>query len=826
MMQLDIDAFPVAASPAFDRASAEAAIERACARVAPLWPLTNFVAVNPFLGFAGTPFHETVAAMHRIARVSMLMPRSFYRDAFENGMIGPQDVAVARAAAPQTWPIPRSASELRQRLAGDSPRSKHPAHVPSVAEVLDSVHAGDAIASGTAFMVDEVSKWCAAYFDKGQSVWRLPGRGLRPYAAWRAAMKYDYNPEAMGIKNFRSIVASLPDDPVEAIHVVLEREGVPKRAATDYLHAALLNVSGWASYARYLGWQCELRGERDDSLVELLAIRVAWGFALFSQHGNDEFSRAWKLAMKDAEMPPLDTHLGGDAELCAELIAQEAYERSFQRQLFSRLRTQTNDTARAERPMVQAAFCIDVRSEVFRRALESLDAGVETLGFAGFFGFAMRYVRLGEREGGAQCPVLLSPAFEIHEGIEGASQAEEGRYMVLRQLRRRVSKAWKAFKSSAVSSFVFVETIGLSYFVKLLTDAFALTASVTDPDVEGLSPAIASRLGPHLLNELALEQRVAMAETALRGMSLKNRFAPLMLLVGHGSTTANNPYATALDCGACGGYTGEANARVAASVLNDAAVRAELHARGLQIPDDTRFVAALHDTTTDEVRLFDATGVPQEIHRLLERAGHIVRLERSASLRVAATEGCDDEIKRRARDWSQVRPEWGLARNAAFIAAPRAQTRGTDFGGRAFLHDYDFNLDSDQSVLELILTAPVVVACWINLQYFGSTVNNRVFGSGNKVLHNVVSGLGVLEGYSGDLRTGLPWHSVHDGTRFVHEPLRLNVVVEAPRQAIDAILSKHEHVRNLVENRWMHLYATGDGEVMQRSTHGWTQVAQ
>ncbi len=164
-----------------------------------------------------------------------------------------------------------------------------------------------------------------------------------------------------------------------------------------------------------------------------------------------------------------------------------------------------------------------------------------------------------------------------------------------------------------------------------------------------------------------------------------------------------------------------------------------------------------------------------------------------------------------------MRPECGLAGNAAFIAAPRIRTRGIDFGGRAFLHDYDWRSDADFTVLDSIMTAPMVVASWINLAYYGSTVNNRAFGCGNKVLHDVAGVLGVLEGNAGDLKVGLPWQSVHDGTRFIHEPLRLYVCIEAPLDALNAVIAKNAGVRELVDNRWLHLFAmSDDGYVAKR----------
>ena len=163
----------------------------------------------------------------------------------------------------------------------------------------------------------------------------------------------------------------------------------------------------------------------------------------------------------------------------------------------------------------------------------------------------------------------------------------------------------------------------------------------------------------------------------------------------------------------------------------------------------------------------------------------------------------------------------------SFIAAPRHRTAGIDLAGHAFLHSYDWHRDDDFAVLELILTAPVVVASWISLQYYASMVDNDRFGSGNKVLHNVVGRHGVFEGTGGDLRTGLPWQSVHDGEKFQHEPLRLNVIIEAPTAAMDAVVAKHDHVRHLVDNGWIHLLAMGDkGTVTHRylRSQGWKLV--
>ena len=208
-------------------------------------------------------------------------------------------------------------------------------------------------------------------------------------------------------------------------------------------------------------------------------------------------------------------------------------------------------------------------------------------------------------------------------------------------------------------------------------------------------------------------------------------------------------------------------------LMNDSEVRTGLAGRGIAVPADTVFVAALHDTTTDAVTLYEqdlaCAADLAEVRRWLGEAAVLVRTERALRLPGAAT---GNDLAARSRDWAEVRPEWGLAGCQAFLAAPRARTAGKAFAGRAFLHDYDWTIDQGFKVLELILTAPVAVVSWISLQYYGSTVAPDVFGGGNKLIHNVVGGFGVVEGNGGLLRGGLPWQSVHDGERYVHEPLR------------------------------------------------------
>ncbi len=800
------------------------AAHQACRRIAPLWPLQDFVAVNPFLGLADRRFADAARLMSRAAGARMTMPRAFYANAIANGRIDDSDLAAAMARARPANGQPGNVQDLKLAAADTNPG--HRQTILTVADVASQVTGKDWAELAT----DRISSWAASYFDDGQAAWKLPWRDLPPFQAWRRQALIDRTPEIHGLKGFRRTIKALPDSAEALLVAGATRLGLGPAEQLAYFHRLLMSIGGWASFARYRVWQSELAGGSDNSLIEWLAIRVAWDVAILQVHDNDpKLAQAWHDARERIAAPADD-----DAGFTVDALLQSAHENAWQREFLGKLRAPRQDAPMTP-PAVQAAFCIDVRSEVFRRALESVSPEISTIGFAGFFGFPIEYVPLGQTRGHAQCPALLTPRFRVYETVHGASPAQRSALLGKRRLRKRAAQAWRSFKTAAVSSFAFVETMGWTYLSKLASDGFGLTRVVPHPAVDGLSQAEQRRLQPDIspaeiagrMTGFTPLERLQMAESVLKSMSLSDGFARLVLLAGHGSSTVNNPHASGLDCGACGGHTGEANARVAAAILNDPAVRAGLRKRQIVIPESTVFVAGLHDTTTDEVTLFDLEGVPaghaedlRQLRAWLKQAGKQTRAERATRLPVDKSRPVDAQLLSRSRDWSQPRPEWGLATCAAFIAAPRQQTRGVKLDGKVFLHSYDWRKDSEWRVLELIMTAPMVVATWINLQYYGSAVDNRVFGSGNKVLHNVVGSLGVLEGNSGDLRSGLPWQSVHDGERLVHDPLRLSVVLAAPEEAINQVISRHQEVRQLVDNGWIHLFAMRDDTNVIRRYRG------
>ena len=761
-----------------------AAAQAAARAIPPMWPLASSVAVNPFLGQAGEPLAQVAARLARVAGVAVTMPREWYAGRIASGAITDADLAEALAADP--GPDRLDVAALKAAAARPAP---HPRALPTVADLAAEVSGID----WPGLIADRIGAWAGAYFDEGQALWAAARTG-GAYAAWRAVATHDLTTEIAGLAGFARHVADAPEHAEAAIASAADRLGIDEAALESCFHQLLTTLGGWAQYARYQRWQAELGGGTDATITDLLAIRLLWEEALHARYGA-RIGIEWRAALTVHATPLVPT-----PDQRIDSLLQDAAERRAQRALAEMLAAPAPPVSSA-RPTLQAAFCIDVRSEVFRRALESLSPSITTLGFAGFFGLTTAHRRFASDVTELRLPVLLPPGLASSAGGPQDAPAD-----LSTRFKARAERAWGRFKLAAVSSFAFVEATGPLYVWKLLRDSLGLVATPAPAD-----PA------PRLDPAPALPARIAAAAAVLRAMSLTHGFARLVLLAGHGANVVNNPHASGLHCGACGGYSGEVNARLLAALLNDADVRAGLVAEGIAVPADTLFVAALHDTTTDTVTLYADHASPDHAADLdqarasLAAAGGIARTERALRLPRAADASA---MAHRARDWAETRPEWGLAGCQAFIAAPRARTAGKDLHGRAFLHDYDWHRDTDFGVLELILTAPVVVASWISLQYYGSTVVPALFGGGNKLLHNVVGGIGVLEGNGGAPRPGLPWQSVHDGTAPAHEPLRLSVCIEAPRDAMTHILRRHEGVRALFDNRWLHLFALDEAGAM------------
>ena len=797
-------------------------VKQACDLIAPVWPLDQWIAVNPFWGLRHFPAPRVDQVLNERAGFSMLMPTEFYREAWEGGRIREDDLRAS---------IAERGDERNTAWYLDWLGRKGAITAPMRGSILDTVAVANAHEEAgvlTDIVCDQVSRVCGAFFDQRQSRWSVSGNqangGL--FGFWLESVRQDLALDfTTGLKGGRAFFKTVPDGRDQAVQEALNRIGARGDELEALCHSLLLRVNGWASWCRGEDWRAGLEGRSSDRCEDILAIMLVWesaGVAFASTAQKAEWQRQRARASRR----------GAYDDRSRLWVWQRAFEIGYQRTLWQALESAPLKQALPDSgrgiPAVQAVFCIDVRSEVMRRHLEAVCPDVQTLGFAGFFGMPIDHQQHGPLAPARRLPGLLPASFRLID-TKGSLREDlaVNRSLDQREIAREsVRKA----KYTSLSTFTLVETTGLAWAWKLVKDTLK-KGHKTRPDQSVEGRLVHSHGG----DPLSDAERVALAANMLRGMSLTSGFAPLLVLVGHGCHTDNNPNQAGLDCGACGGQSGGVNARLAASLVNDPQVRAGLADEGIRIPDFTWAVAAEHCTATDKVTIADRHLIPDshmqhlaDLEAGFETAGIRARKERATPLKLNGLD--DDNLKQametRTRDWSEVRPEWGLANNAAIIFAKRSRTRGSNLSGRVFLHDYDPTLDEDGGLLEALLAAPMIVANWINLQYFASVTVPEVYGSGNKLLHSVVGGnVGVVEGNNARLRIGLPLQSVHDGTHWRHEPVRLTVLIDAPEDRIESVLRRQPDVAALVENQWVSLHRMSGQGVARYDNGNWVAVA-
>lgn len=520
----------------------------------------------------------------------------------------------------------------------------------------------------------------------------------------------------------------------------------------------------------------------------------------------------------------------------------QAYERNYREKIFNaveqnkgrgRWRTRTGDGV--ERPSAQITFCMDDREEGIRRHLEALDPSIETLGAAGFFGVAINWRGIDDTSDTPLCPIVVTPAHAVYE--QAKADKEETRQQ---HAKRRKNRLW-------IKDLLHLETrrnVITSGLLIALSAPFALLTLLAktlspglfgkwvqnsrdriDLPVDTLVPVSARSEEPATIENprhgFTDEEQADRVQNFLRTIGLVSGYAPFVVMMGHGSSSQNNPHMAAYDCGACSGRHGGPNARIFAAMANRPEIRTILKERGLPIPDDTVFLGAEHNTCDEVIEWYDMdllnneqSQAWQDINAKLDQACRLSAHERSRRFMSASTkmnnESALAHVIARSYDFSQARPELGHATNATAFIGRRSLSQGAFFDRRAFLISYDPSTDPEGKIIEAILLAAGPVGAGINLEYYFSTVNNEKYGCGTKIMHNLTGLFGVMEGASSDLRTGLPVQMIE-----IHEAMRLLVIVEAKTEILGEIYQRQPVIQELVGNRWIQLGAIDpdDGEI-------------
>lgn len=702
-----------------------------------------------------------------------------------------------------------------------------------------------------------------AYLDQGIAYWPMPLREEGLLAASRSIMAQPLSIYRRHLSGVCVEFLRQQKNGMGAADIVLDaldRLGVPGEEWEQFITAELLALRGWAGMIRMLEKDVTLapHDRVKCSLMEFLALRLtytmvavqdllgstaAWCAIQIPAPKMDRFTSvarffdvAQLIGLSSRELAALPTEnfdrLMHEITECNETerrrLLHLAYERRHERSILIPLakhRSLPSLQPVGDRLAAQVVFCIDEREESFRRALEEVDSCIETVGAAGFFGVAINYAGLDDAHGVSLCPVVVTPAHAVRE-------VAVGEHAHLHEKRQWLRRAWaKVTRNGFISSRTLVRGWISTACLGFLS-LFPLVFRVLSPRVYGkLIKRLNRAFLPEPRTEVTFmrddsESREAttgllhgfdeqeMAErvySVLGPAGLHRAHARLFVILGHGSTSLNNPYESAYCCGACGGRTGAPNARIFAIMANRPGVRAVLREKGVVIPEDTWFLGGYHDTCSDDVEYFDVDLIPESHHgdlnrvrQSIDRARVMNADERVRRFGTAASsvrgERALRHVQARAEHIAEPRPEYGHCTNAVAYVGRREHTRGLFMDRRAFLVSYDATKDLQNQALARVLGAVIPVCAGINLEYYFSTVDNEAYGSGTKLPHNITGLVGVMNGFQGDLRTGLPLQTVE-----LHEPVRILFIVETTPARLMSVIHANAELVEFVCNRWIRL---------------------
>jgi uncharacterized protein YbcC (UPF0753/DUF2309 family) len=702
-----------------------------------------------------------------------------------------------------------------------------------------------------------------AYLDQGIAYWPMPHRDKGLLQAARKIMPQAFAMFPAHLSGVRTDFLRQEAANMDADTVVLEslaQLDVPLGQWEEFVTEELLALRGWAGMIRMLEVDVTLapHDRVRCSLMEFLALRLTYTVAALRDISGD--TAAWRTtllpvprfdpqthvarvfdvvqllgisscelgAFTDEELARLDQEILACHETERRRLLHLAYERRHERRVLiplARHRNMPCVVPTSNRLVAQVVFCIDEREESIRRALEEVDPGIETAGVAGFFGVAINYAGIDDSGGVSSCPVVVDPQHAVREvPVEDDAHRQKQRQGLRRVwagvmrngfissrtlVRGWISTACLGFLSLFPLALRVLTPLAFGRFIKWLNRAF-----LPEPKTEFafMRDDAASRDATSgLMSGFTTQEQAECVYSVLGPAGLHKGHARLVVILGHGSTSLNNPYESAYCCQACGGRTGAPNARLFALIANRPAVREALRAKGVVISEDTWFLGGYHDTCNEDIHFFDMDLLPEthhgdlaRVHQSLDKARTLNAHERSRRFAAAGhditPESSLRHVQERAEHIGEPRPEYGHCTNAVTFVGRREITKGLFMDRRAFLASYDATKDPTNEALAQVLGAAIPVCSSINLDYYFSAVDNDVYGSGTKLPHNINGLVGVMNGYQSDLRTGLPAQAVE-----IHEPVRMLFVVETTPERLMSVIKADSELNEIVCNQWIRI---------------------
>ncbi len=688
----------------------------------------------------------------------------------------------------------------------------------------------------------------SSYLDQGQSFWANPfmNKGFWTFFVYDILSMNNFT---MGWRS--SLVQKVKKYEMSSSEEVIKNElslkGIPEDQHESYLLEILFDLKGWAGMVNKLElepWQAPVKSPQIKLVDYIAAVLLlesamdsfhseAHSIDLSNIHGRQEkielrsyqlalsvyqithsfkLNERWIQRLDSSELLTIVNEVDSSEFRDRIRLWHEAYEAHFHREAIEAIATHAATPKPDGSNYAQVLFCIDDREESIRRHLEEIDHDLKTYGVVGFFGIDMKFSSLKNQRLIAQCPPVISPSRIIKE--------------VPKQNAEPFAKKNILTGVSDLSLYYNSRTLFRGFLSTLILGIVSLFPMFISVFFPRKSKMLKEKLN-HLLNpqpetEMSIElgesghgyskpEMAKIVEAILRMCGMENNLSPLVILLAHGSTSNNNPFRQAYGCGACGGNAGIPNSRAFAKMANDKGVREELQKLGITVPETTFFVAGYHDTSMDEVRVFNEKDLPETHRADFERfrknmltATKLNAFERCQRFSSFPQNGTPDEalehVRERANDIAQPRPEYGHSSNALAIVGKRELTKGLFLNRRAFLLTYDWELDPDGSVLRQVVLGGVPVCVNINMDYYFSAVDNENFGCGSKLPLNLTSLLGVMTGSQSDLRIGLARQMIE-----IHEPIRNLTVIEAPLERVKDLFHSHPRLKNIMCNHWFRL---------------------